>query len=83
MVAEAEHGEGDQDLGCVEAVGAAGDQADLAVDLLDPGVRESVLDRGLDPGALFGDRLGELDERGQGPCEPGIEDADASWWVTR
>jgi hypothetical protein len=32
---------------------SAGDQADLGVDLLDPGVGESVIDRGEDPVALL------------------------------
>jgi len=45
----------------VKAEAAACDQPDLGVDLLDAGVGESVTDRGLDPWALLGDRLGELD----------------------
>jgi len=47
----------------VEAEGAAGDQPDLGVDRFDAGVGEAVLNGGDDPGALLGDRAGELDER--------------------
>jgi hypothetical protein len=53
----------------VKPVCATGDQSDLGVDLLDPGVGEAVLDRGEDPVALLGDRSGELDERRQ-PAAP-------------
>ena len=62
------------------AEAAAGDQADLGVDLLDPRVGEPVCDRGLDAGALVADRAGELSERLQatspGPLQPRVEGAD-------
>jgi len=47
----------------VVAEAAAGDQPDLGVDLLGPGVAELVVDRGLDARTLVADRSGELDER--------------------
>ena len=56
---------------------SAGDQPDLGVDLLDAGVRQPVSQRGLDPGALLGDRFCELDERLQAassrPFQPTVE----------
>ncbi len=59
---------------------AAGDQPQLGIHLFDPGVAEPVLDRRFDPGSLFGDRAGELDERRQtapsGPGQPGVEQRD-------
>src|SRR3954449_215361 len=55
-------GRGDEGAGGVEAEGAAGDQPNLGVDGLDASVGEAVLDRVDDPGALVGDRAGELDE---------------------
>jgi len=61
----------------VKSERSAGDQPDLGVDLLDPGVAQAVLDRGEDPGALFGDRAGELDEARQsapsGPRQPAVQ----------
>jgi hypothetical protein len=56
---------------------AADDQAQLGVHLLDPGVRQSVAKRRLDPGALLGDGAGEFDERlkpaAAGPSQPRVE----------
>ena len=59
------------------AEAAARDQADLCVCLLDPGIRGSVAQGGFDPGALVGDRVGELSERRQAaaprPPKPRVE----------
>lgn len=64
----------------MESERAADDQAQLGVHLLDACVRQAVLDRGLDPGTLLGDRAGELDERLEtapaGPAQPGVEQHD-------
>jgi hypothetical protein len=64
----------------VKAEAAAGDQADRRVRCLDARVGQSVLDRGLDPGALLGDRLGQPDERWQAtsprPRDPPVEQRD-------
>jgi hypothetical protein len=64
----------------VEAEGAAGQQPDLGVDRLDARVGEAVTDGRGDPGALLGDRAGELDERLQAaaprPLQPALEQLD-------
>ena len=64
----------------VEPERASGDQPQLGVHLLDPRVAQPVLNRGLDPGSLLGDRARELDERREaassGPGQPGVEQRD-------
>lgn len=57
MTAEVEHCQGDEGLGGVEPEGDAGDQARLGVGGLDESVRQVVLDRGQDPGAVLDDAL--------------------------
>ena len=61
----------------MKAEGASGDQPDLGVDRFGAGVGEAVVDGGGDPGAVLGDRLGELDERREAtaarPFQPGVE----------
>ena len=64
----------------MEAEGAAGEQTDLGVDRLDPGVGQAVFDGGDDPGALVGDRARELDEGRQAtsprPGDPAVQQRD-------
>jgi hypothetical protein len=64
----------------VEPEATSGDQSDLGVDRFDAGVGESVTNRGFGPGALGGDRAGELDERRQArsprPVQPAVEESD-------
>ena len=64
----------------VESEGAADDQPQLGVQLLDACVQQSVAKGRLDPRALLGDRASELDERLQaassGPLQPGVEQRD-------
>src|SRR5439155_15735895 len=60
--AKAEHGQGDDRLGVMEAEAAADDQADLGVEALDPRVGEPVEERCLDPLAIRRDGGGQLDE---------------------
>jgi hypothetical protein len=61
----------------VVAEPASGDQPNLGVHLFGSGVRQFVAKRRLDPRTLFGDRLGELDERLKAaaprPLQPGFE----------
>ncbi len=78
--ADGEHGERDQGVGGVEAVGAAGDQAQGGVDRFCARVREPVRECGDDPAAVLADRLGELGEAGDaaasGPGKPGVQQRD-------
>jgi len=63
VCAEAEHGEGDEGLGAVEAEGDAGDEADLGVGRLDQGVREAAVEGGVDRRAVLDDASLQGDER--------------------
>ena len=64
---------------------AAHDQADLGVDLLDPGIGQPVHERRLDPLALFGYPAGELAERFEarsaGPLQPRLEQHERVLWL--
>jgi len=72
-----EYRECDHGVGRVKSERAADDQPELAVELLDAGVGEAVLNGGEDPGTLRFDRSGELHERRQtaasGPREPAVK----------
>jgi len=59
----AEIDEGDEGRGPVEAKGAVAEQADLAVQRLDPAVGQAEADRGEDAVAVAAEGPGELDER--------------------
>ena len=63
VAAEAEHGEGDERLGGVEAEGDAGQDADLGVGRLDEGVGEVFSDGGFDLRSVSADLAAEIDER--------------------
>ena len=77
MAAEAEHREGDQGVGGAKAEGDAGERADLGVDRLDEGVREPVVERGVDACLGGADAFGEVHEGGNatapGPGQPALE----------
>ena len=64
----------------MKAERAPGEHPDLRVDRLDASVREPMLDRRDDAGALLGDGLGELDERREAtsasPRDPLVEQRD-------
>src|SRR5664280_1116779 len=60
--------------------GDAGEEPQLGVHALDPGVGQSVAERSVDAGAVVTDGAGEFDERGEstapGPLQPGVEQRD-------
>ena len=58
MSAEAEHREGDQGVGGLEAERDPGDESNLGVDGLGASVGQAVFDRGEDPVTVRGDRAG-------------------------
>ncbi len=77
QAAEAEHAHGDDRLGAVEAERAAGDQADLGVGRLDPGIGQAMLEAGRDLLPVRIDRASQFDERCQaaapGPAHPAAQ----------
>jgi hypothetical protein len=85
VTAEAEHGQGDDGFGGVEAERDADDESDLGVHGLDEGVGQPVFDRGDDGVAVTHDALGNLDEGGQsaaaGPADPTVEGLDRFGWT--
>ena len=72
-----EHGQGDERVRGMEAVGLAGYQADRRIGCLDSEVRCSVLDARHDAVTVLSDGLGEghelRDLRSPGPDQPTIE----------
>ena len=58
-----EQDEGERGLGGVEAVGAAGDEADLVVERFGAALVDAEADRGEDPVVVLADRFAEPDER--------------------
>ncbi len=77
MAAEAEHGEGDEGFGAVEAEGDTGDETDLGVGGLDEGVGQVGVQSGVDGGPVFDDPSLEGHEGGDaaaaGPADPAAE----------
>jgi hypothetical protein len=63
--AAGEHDQGEGGLGGVEPVGAAGDQSDVIVQSVRPGVVHSEPYGGQDAVAVLADGVGDLDEGGQ------------------
>lgn len=81
MATEGEHGQGDQGFEAFEAIGHAGQDADLGIGGFDEPVREPRAPTGLDGFALGADTLAEADEPGdaapRGPCQPSAEGVDS------
>jgi hypothetical protein len=76
-----EEDERERGLGAVEAVGAAGDEADLVVERFGTALVDAQPDRGEDPVAVLAQRLAVADERlepaaGQAGQEPVDQDFD-------